>query len=189
MAYFIFLKYLDSLEDFRKNPHVKIPPKSPPTNFQSLGLFKNQIVIQKRIFPHFRPNRPSGQPAHLAFRPSHGPFFSFQPVVRPLSPLGLSLSAGPVRPLGPADRALVASRLIAASLTVKCLTSRHLRPSPCLADRWHHLSSPSSDAARAPLSAAASSSRRCCRALPRAPSLYGRPLPLLNLSYNHNYSL
>jgi hypothetical protein len=55
MAYFIFLKYLDSLEDFRKNPHVKIRPKSPPTNFQSLGLFKNQIAVQKRIFPHFWP--------------------------------------------------------------------------------------------------------------------------------------
>jgi hypothetical protein len=60
MAYFIFLKYLDSLEHFRKNPHVKIPPKSPSTNFQSLGIFKNQIFIQKRIFLHFRPNRPSG---------------------------------------------------------------------------------------------------------------------------------
>jgi hypothetical protein len=45
------LKYLDSLEDFRKNPHVKIPPKSPPTNFQSLGILKNQIFIQKRKFP------------------------------------------------------------------------------------------------------------------------------------------
>jgi hypothetical protein len=46
-----------------KNPHVKIPPKSPPTNFKSLGIFKNQIFIQKRIFLHFQPNRPSGQPA------------------------------------------------------------------------------------------------------------------------------
>jgi hypothetical protein len=51
MAYFIFLKYLDSLEDFRKNPHVKIPPKSSSTNFQSLGTFKIQIFIQKRFFP------------------------------------------------------------------------------------------------------------------------------------------
>jgi hypothetical protein len=133
MSYFIFLKYLDSLEDFRKNPHVKIPPKSPPTNFQSLGIFKNQIGIRKRIFPHFRP---SGQPAHPAFRPSRGPFFSFQPTVPPLSPLGLDLSAGPARPLGSTDRASVAPCLIAASLTGKCLTSRRLCPSPCLANRW-----------------------------------------------------
>jgi hypothetical protein len=30
-----------SLEEFRKNPHVKISPKSPCANFQSLGIFKN----------------------------------------------------------------------------------------------------------------------------------------------------
>jgi hypothetical protein len=66
MAYFIFLKYLDSLEDFRKNPHVKIPPKSPSTNFQSLDIFKNQNFMRKRIFPSLlaqsaqRPAGPSG---------------------------------------------------------------------------------------------------------------------------------
>jgi hypothetical protein len=43
MAYFIFLKSLRSLEEFRKNPHFKIPPKSPSTYFQSLGKFKNPI--------------------------------------------------------------------------------------------------------------------------------------------------
>jgi hypothetical protein len=43
MAYYIFLKSLMSLEEFRKNPHVKIPPKSPSTNFQSLDKFKNHI--------------------------------------------------------------------------------------------------------------------------------------------------
>jgi hypothetical protein len=32
MAYYNFLKSLRSLEEFMKNPHVKIPPKS-PTNF------------------------------------------------------------------------------------------------------------------------------------------------------------
>jgi hypothetical protein len=51
MAYYIFLKSSTSLEEFRKNPHVKIPPKSPCANFQSLGIFKNQIFIRKRIFP------------------------------------------------------------------------------------------------------------------------------------------
>jgi hypothetical protein len=50
MAYYIFLKSLRSLEEFRKNPHVKILPKSPSTNFQSLGKFKNPILIQKFLF-------------------------------------------------------------------------------------------------------------------------------------------
>jgi hypothetical protein len=39
MAYFSFLKYLDSLEDFRKNPHVKFLPKSPCAIFQSSTIF------------------------------------------------------------------------------------------------------------------------------------------------------
>jgi hypothetical protein len=60
MACYIFLKSLRSLEEFRKNPHVKIPPKSPSTNFQSLGKFKNPILIQKFFFPDFRPSRPRG---------------------------------------------------------------------------------------------------------------------------------
>jgi hypothetical protein len=51
MAYFIFLKYLRSLEEFKKNPHVKIHRKSPCANFQSLGIFKNSIFIRKGIFP------------------------------------------------------------------------------------------------------------------------------------------
>jgi hypothetical protein len=46
MTYYIFFKSLGSLEEFRKNPHIKIPP----TNFQSLGILKNSIFIQKRIF-------------------------------------------------------------------------------------------------------------------------------------------
>jgi hypothetical protein len=50
MACYIFLKSLRSLEEFRKNPHIKIPPKSPSTNFQSLGKFKNPILIQKFLF-------------------------------------------------------------------------------------------------------------------------------------------
>jgi hypothetical protein len=59
MAYFIFLKSLRSLEEFRKNPHVKIPPKSSCANFQSLGIFKNQILFRNHFFLRFRPNRPS----------------------------------------------------------------------------------------------------------------------------------
>jgi hypothetical protein len=62
MAYFIFLKSLRSLGEFRKNTHVKIPPKSPCANFQSLGIFKNQILFRKEFSPSLS--------AHPAFRPS-----------------------------------------------------------------------------------------------------------------------
>jgi hypothetical protein len=78
MSYYIFLKSLRSLEEFRKNPHVKIPPKSPSTIFQSLAIIKNQILFEKEFFLHFWPNRPSGQPAHPASQPSwphHPPSF------------------------------------------------------------------------------------------------------------------
>jgi hypothetical protein len=80
MAYFIFLKYFKSLEEFRKNPHAKIPPKSPCANFQSLGLFKNLIFIQKGIFFGFQPIQPS--PARAG----------------PLRPTGHRLPARPTRP-------------------------------------------------------------------------------------------
>jgi hypothetical protein len=80
MAYFIFLKYLRSLEEFRKNPHVKIPPKSPCANFQSLAIFKNSIFIRKGIFFRFRPIRPS--PAHAGL----------------LRPIGYQIPAQPTRP-------------------------------------------------------------------------------------------
>jgi hypothetical protein len=53
MAYYIFLKSLRSLEEFRKYPHVKIPPKSPSTNFQSLGKFKNPIFNSEIFFLTF----------------------------------------------------------------------------------------------------------------------------------------
>jgi hypothetical protein len=72
MTYFIFLKYLRSLEEFRKNPHVKIPTKFPCANFQSLGKFKNLIFNSKIFLLHFRPGypyrptRPSAQLALLA---------------------------------------------------------------------------------------------------------------------------
>jgi hypothetical protein len=78
MAYYIFLKSLRSLEEFRKNPHVKIPPKSPTTIFQSLAIIKNQILFGKEFFLHIRP---SGQPAHPAspLRRPHPPLFSCRP--------------------------------------------------------------------------------------------------------------
>jgi hypothetical protein len=52
---------LRSLEEFRKKPHVKIPPKSPWANFQSLGKFINAIFNSKIIFLRFRPGQPYGR--------------------------------------------------------------------------------------------------------------------------------
>jgi hypothetical protein len=76
MAYYIFLKSLRSLEEFRKNPHVKIPPKSPSTNVQRLGKFKNPIFNSEILFPYFRTGRPSGP---LALWPSRIPLASLLP--------------------------------------------------------------------------------------------------------------
>jgi hypothetical protein len=80
MAYFIFLKYFRSLEEFRKNLHVKIPPKSLCANFQSLGIFKNSIFIRKGIFLRFQPIQPSPTQAG------------------PLHPAGRWIPAQPIRP-------------------------------------------------------------------------------------------
>jgi hypothetical protein len=72
IAYYIFLKSLRSLEEFRKNPHVKIPLKSPSTNFQSLGKFKNPIFNSEILFllisarPTLRPTRPLSPASPLA---------------------------------------------------------------------------------------------------------------------------
>jgi hypothetical protein len=63
MAYYIFLKSLRSLEEFRKNPHVKIPPKSNSTNLQSLGKFKNPIFNSEIIFLAFGPTDPAARSA------------------------------------------------------------------------------------------------------------------------------
>jgi hypothetical protein len=68
MAYCIFLKSLRSLEEFRKNPCVQIPPKSPCANFQCLGKFKNPIFNSKILFPiHFLLSALLALPAHMAF--------------------------------------------------------------------------------------------------------------------------
>jgi hypothetical protein len=67
MAYYIFLKSLRSLEEFRKSPHVKIPPKSPSTNFQNHGKFKNPIFNLEILFLAFGP---ADLAAHSAFGPA-----------------------------------------------------------------------------------------------------------------------
>jgi hypothetical protein len=55
MTYYIFLKSLRSLEEFRKNPRVKIHPKAPSTNFHGLGKFKNPNFNSEIIFLAFGP--------------------------------------------------------------------------------------------------------------------------------------
>jgi hypothetical protein len=83
MAYYIFLKSLRRLEEFRKNSHIKIPPKSPYTNFQSIGKFKNPIFIPKRISLQFPAQSAQPRlPACSTFRPvwpTLGLFFLFRP--------------------------------------------------------------------------------------------------------------
>jgi hypothetical protein len=73
MAYYIFLKSLRSLEEFRKNPHVKIPPKSPSTNFQSLGKFKNPIFNSEILFLAFGPADPAARSASNPASPPAAP--------------------------------------------------------------------------------------------------------------------
>jgi hypothetical protein len=57
MAYYIFLKSLRSPEEFTKNPHIKIPPKSHPTNIQSLCIFKKSKIYSEIILLRLRPIR------------------------------------------------------------------------------------------------------------------------------------
>jgi hypothetical protein len=93
MAYYIFLKSLRSLEEFRKNPHVKIPPKSPSTISQSPALIKNQILFGKEFFFAFgpigpaasrpaRPLSPASPPAPSLFLPQAARARSVHPGLR-----------------------------------------------------------------------------------------------------------
>jgi hypothetical protein len=84
-----------SLEEFRKNPHIKIPPRSRCVNFQSLGIFKNQILFKKEFSPSFS--------VHPAFRPS---LFFFTSQFSLPSPLGLGLPASPAHPHDPTGHLL-----------------------------------------------------------------------------------
>jgi hypothetical protein len=84
MAYYIFFKSLRSLEEFRKNSYVKIPPKSPCANFQSLGKLKNPIFNLEILFFAF-------DPVDLAAHSAVGP----------AGPAGLSPLAGRIQPCRP----------------------------------------------------------------------------------------
>jgi hypothetical protein len=69
MAYYIFLKSLRSLEEFRKNPHVKIPSKSSCANFPSLGKFKKKFqFLIRNFFLDFGPAS-----SLISFQPSRTP--------------------------------------------------------------------------------------------------------------------
>jgi hypothetical protein len=83
MAYYIFLKSLRSLEEFRKNPHVKIPPKSPSTNFPSLGKFKIQFLFEKNSSSEFSPLGPAGPRASGAPPNRHLPHRKTPPAAPP----------------------------------------------------------------------------------------------------------
>jgi hypothetical protein len=111
-----FLKSLRSLEEFRKNPHVKIAPKSHSTIFQSPAIIKKSNFIQKRIFPSL-----------LA-----------QSAQRPAGPSGLSAQPAPPPPLffrRPRAHAWPISACAAMAYLPKAVTSSSLRspvtmPSP-----------------------------------------------------------
>jgi hypothetical protein len=133
MAYYIFLKSLRSLEEFRKNPHVKIPPKSPSTNFQSLGKFKNPIFNSEIIFLSFSF---ANLAAHLAYGPA-------SPPAAP-SPAGQNR---PDRPIQPAHRSRLHGKyifLFGSRLPVQTASPSSLcQPSPiCQMCLPHHTGRP-----------------------------------------------
>jgi hypothetical protein len=130
VAYYTFLKFLRSLEEFRKNSHAKIPSKSPCTNFQScqknLNFKKNVKRFNKCIGPSF------------GFWPSRGPppFFFPQPAIPPPSLLGLGHWAAQSaqlamrwwRPscLPPPSRGHASSRAAFAPLCARLIGGPHL---------------------------------------------------------------
>jgi hypothetical protein len=113
MTYYIFLKSLRILEEFRKNPHIKIPPKSPCTNFQSLGKLKKSNFYSKKIFSSdFGPVGLAAPPACSAYlaQPAQPAFFSLPVLTRAgtavigLSPPPCAAPASPA--MEPLPRAL-----------------------------------------------------------------------------------
>jgi hypothetical protein len=59
MSYFIFLKYLDSLEDFRKNPHAKFLLNLLVQNSKALVYSKIQFLFEKELSSDFSPSGPA----------------------------------------------------------------------------------------------------------------------------------
>jgi hypothetical protein len=128
-----FLKSLRSLEEFRKNPHVKIPPKSPCANFQSLGKFRNSFSLLSTRST-LRPTRPLAQPAPLASLLSQAEFN----LAGPASPHVDGVFAEVRFPFWFAPFELAASLSSLCQVGLGCQFC--LPPPP--ADRCHFLSSP-----------------------------------------------
>jgi hypothetical protein len=169
MAYYIFLKSLRSLEEFWKNPHVKIPPKSPCANFQSLGKFKNPIFNSEILFPTFGPADLAG---HSAFGPA-SPLASLPrqaktPLAGPSSPCVGGVSAGICFPFrfAPSELAASPSSLCQAGpgcqlrpsppaaqahLRRHCFPATPRRPAPCLGCRRAVTTPPSFSPLNSPL--------------------------------------
>jgi hypothetical protein len=123
MAYYTFLKSLKSPEEFRKNPIIKIPHKSPPTNFQSLGIFKNPIFIPKRFFLQLSAQsaqQPAG-PSGLLAQPTFFFLLLHQNRARkPPPPVGLMPPHGRPRPPPPKGKNLLCHPSFISPLNV-CL--------------------------------------------------------------------
>jgi hypothetical protein len=82
-----FLKSVRSLEEFSKIPRVKIPPKSPSTNFQSHGKFKNPIFNSEILFLDFGPADLAAHPASQPSQPTGRAVFRTLKVPgRPIQP-------------------------------------------------------------------------------------------------------
>jgi hypothetical protein len=108
--------------------------KSPPTNFQSLAIIKNQIFIWKIIFLHFRPRtaqRPVG-PSGLSARP---------PSPAPPPPVGHARALSPSQPAQP-------WRNCQKPPLLRVCAARRLRLLPLSPPRGPHLSASSSPPCR-----------------------------------------
>jgi hypothetical protein len=91
MAYFIFLKSVRSLEEFRKILISKFLLNLLVQISKAMVYSKIKFYSEKKFFCHFRPIRPFGPAA------AHS-FFFFPTGRAPLFPLGLGLTAGPAGP-------------------------------------------------------------------------------------------
>jgi hypothetical protein len=103
---------------------------------KALVYSKIKFLFGKEFFHHFRPNRPSGQPAHPAFRSSRGPP-SLSPVSahRPAGPPCLSLSSLVFFPRPTAAATVSHARTpppgaASAPVTVGAHTPHHSPPHP-----------------------------------------------------------
>jgi hypothetical protein len=161
MACYIFLKSLRSLEEFRKNPHVKIPPNLLLQISKALVNSKIQFLIQKFFSllsarPTPRPVRPLPQPAH-----------------RPRRPRGLKQT----RPAHPAHASVASSREI--RFPFRITPSRADRLSLVSLSTGPHLSdSPPSPAPADPVE----NLPRRCPAPRMPPSFYSPPSSLSPLN-------